>query len=41
MNESMKLEKPLTSTEKTKEKNFVRLTNEHYFCPNDELPRKF
>lgn len=36
------LEKPLTSSEKTKEKNmlrnFVRSSNEHYFCPNDELP---
>lgn len=36
------LEKPLTSSEKTKEKNMLRnivqSSNEHYFCPNDELP---
>lgn len=36
------LEKPLTSSEKTKEKNMLRnvvqSSNEHYFCPSDELP---
>lgn len=36
------LEKPLTSFEKTKEKNMLRnvlrSSNEHYFCPSDELP---
>lgn len=35
-------EKPLTASEKIKEKNMLRnvarSSNEHYFCPNDELP---
>jgi len=38
MNELKTLEEPLTFDGK---KNFrrVRLANEHYFCPGDELPK--
>lgn len=40
MDELLKLEKPPTSAEKTREKYAVHLANEHYFCPSDELPKK-
>lgn len=39
INELKTLEVPLTSDEK-KNVRRVRLANEHYFCPGDELPKK-
>jgi len=39
MNELRTLEVPFTFDEK-KNARKVRLANEHYFCPSDELPKK-
>lgn len=38
MNELKTLEEPLTF-DRTQNFRRVRLANEHYFCPGDELPK--